>query len=98
MTGSILRDEGVARVDRATGGEWRDSCDAVIRTMAQSGLPFTAEDVRDWVGEPHHPNAWGARFLDARRSGIVDRIGYRTARRPEAHARVVAIYKGKEAA
>lgn len=98
MTGHDLRVEGVARVDRATDDNWKTRCDFVIRRMAQSGLPFTAEDVREQVGDPAHPNAIGSRFLKANKGGVIARVGYRTARRPEAHARVVAIYKGKEAA
>jgi hypothetical protein len=95
MTGHDLRDEGVARVDRATDADWKGRCDSVIRTMAQSGLPFTAEDVREWVGNPPRQNAIGSRFLKANRDGIIDKVGYRMARRPEAHSRVVAVYEGR---
>lgn len=95
MTGLELREEGVARVDRATDAKWKSRCDTVIRTLAQSGLPFTAEDVREQVGDPPRQNAFGSRFLKANSSGLIEKVGYQTARRPEAHARILPVYKGR---
>ena len=93
-TGEELRDEGVARADRATDSEWRDAADAMITTLARGGHEFSAEEIRQWVGDPSNPNAWGGRFLAAIKRGIIRRIGYRQAKRPEAHARVIAVYQG----
>lgn len=95
MTGAELRDEGVARVDRATHNDWKHRCDSIIQAMAQSGLPFTVEDVRVWVPEPTSPNAWGARFLAACKAGWIECTGYAKATRAKAHSRVVAIYRRK---
>lgn len=94
QTGEQLREEGVARADRATDPEWRDAADTMIRVLARNGVEFTAEEVRAWVGDPPNPNAWGGRFLTAIKQGVIRRIGYRPAKRKEAHARVLAVYTG----
>jgi hypothetical protein len=94
-TGEDLRDEGIERVTANTPSEWVDHCDAVIATMARSGREFTAEDLRSWVGEPPHPNAWGGRFIAAIKRGWIHCVGYRKAKRAKAHARVVAVYMGR---
>jgi hypothetical protein len=62
--------------------------------LARNGAEFTAEDVREWVGDPPHPNALGARVLAAVKADIIVRTGYRKATRREAHARVLAVYRG----
>ena len=94
MSGTELRDRGIKLVDSHTDSAWRDAVDEVIRAMAESGGEFTAEDVRVWVGAPPHPNAMGARFMAARKAGLLELVGYRKALRAEAHARALAVYRG----
>ncbi len=93
-TGEELRDEGSEKVTRNAPDEWLALCDAIIRQLARSGEEFTAEEVRMWCGNPPHPNAIGARFLVASKARIITRTGYRNATRPEAHARVLRVYRG----
>jgi hypothetical protein len=83
------------KADKGASDEWRDAADAVIRALALSGKPFTAEDVRDFVGDPPRSNAIGARFMSALRSGMIVRDGWKHAERKEAHARALAVYTGK---
>jgi len=97
MTGVQLKNEGMARVDRAIDSEWKFCCDQIIRLLARNGQEFSSEDVRDWVGEPSHYNAWGVRFRDAVRAGVIRKTGYTAAKRPEAHARIIATYRGATA-
>jgi hypothetical protein len=92
MNGTTLRDLGVYRVSKNTPQSWRDSGLSVIMTLVANGNEITAEDVRQWIGEPPTPNAMGALFLTACRAGIVTRIGYRQATRPERHASVLGVY------
>lgn len=66
----------------------------MIAVLSRNGAEFTAEDVRQWVGDPPHPNALGARILAAAKGGIIQCIGYRKATRREAHARVLGVYRG----
>jgi hypothetical protein len=94
MNGTTLRDRGVEMVSRNTDPKWVEDCDITIRCMALSGEEFSAEDVRSMAGDPPTPNAMGARFLQASRQGIIRRVGYRQATRPDAHARVLAVYIG----
>ena len=89
------RDDGIASVEANSDEEWKDAVDAVIARLAATGEKFTADNVRAaGVGEPHHPNAWGARFTAARRKGLVERIGFDESARPAGHARAVAVWRG----
>lgn len=93
--GTELRDRGAARVSDNTPDDWRNSVDCLIRTMALSGQDFTAEDIRDYSGDPpNHPNAMGARFLSAVKRGIIVRSGFAHSRRRSRHAGMIAIYRG----
>jgi len=94
-TGPELRDEGAQLVEDHTPDDWKDRANAEINRMASLGFPFTAENVREVVGSPiNHQNAMGAVFLNARRKGIITRIGYIQGKRTSAHARMLAQYKG----
>lgn len=93
-TGEELRDDGANKVTGNSPNEWVALCDAIIRQLARSGEEFTAEEVRMWCGNPPRQNAIGARFLAATKARIITRTGYRNATRPEAHARVLRVYRG----
>lgn len=94
MTGEQLRDEGCEKVDASAPEEWKAECDGIISWLARNGAEFTAEDVRQWISDPPHPNAMGARFLAAVKGKVIETLGYRKAKRPSAHARVLAVYRG----
>ena len=81
-------------VDRNTPESWKELTDTIIRTLSLSGMLFTAEDVRKWLPEPPNPNAMGARFLQAIKRGWIKKVGYTNAKRPDAHARALAQYRG----
>lgn len=93
-TGEELRDEGTERVSNNSPEEWVLLCDTIIRQLARSGEEFTAEEVRMWCGEPPHHNLIGARFLVAIKAKIIVRTSYRNATRPEAHSRILRVYRG----
>jgi transposase InsO family protein len=94
MTGEQLRDFGISKVDSNTPEDWRNDCDYIIGWLARNGAEFTAEDVRAWIPEPPHPNAMGGRFIAALKAKKIVRLEYRKAKRPSAHARVLAVYRG----
>ncbi|MFN9955730.1 MAG: hypothetical protein ACK55I_21745, partial [bacterium] len=71
MTGEELRDRGILAVDANTPEDWKATCDGVISWLARNGAEFTAEDVRPWIPEPPHPNAMGARFSAAVKTGVI---------------------------
>ncbi len=78
-----------------TPDDWKDAALAIIKAMASSGMTFHAEDVRGLVGDPpNHPNAFGAVFNAAAKTGLIIRIGDVMAKRDNAHARRISLYKG----
>jgi hypothetical protein len=94
--GRLLRDEGTYAVDQRDDNSWWRSCaDQGIATLAASGRPFTADDVRALgIPDPTSPKAWGARFLAASRSGLIRRVGYVPSRRASVHAHPIAQWQG----
>ena len=94
------RDDGIASVEANSHEEWVGAVDKVIEMLAAGGREFTSDSIRNIVaahGEPHHPNAWGARFAAAARRGLIHRVGYRQSARPAGHARAVAVWRGMKA-
>ena len=69
---------------------------AAIHELACCGGEFTSDDVHDRLGgwTPTHVNSLGSAIHAAVSSGIIERVGYRQSTRPEAHARVIAVYRG----
>ena len=104
LTGKYLRDEGMALVlvpEQDFKANSRKILDVWFSTLP-SGSLFTGESMRfaielEAIGKPHHHNAWSAviggitrRWL---KDGVVMPHGTVTARRPEAHARILRVYQ-----
>ncbi len=95
MSGYTLKEKGCSKVIDNTPDDWKDAALAIIKAMASSGMTFHAEDVRGLVGDPpNHPNAFGAVFNAAAKTGLIIRIGDVIAKRDNAHARRISLYKG----
>ena len=95
MSGYTLKEKGCSKVMDNTPDDWKDAALAIIKAMASSGMTFHAEDVRGLVGDPpNHPNAFGAVFNVAAKTGLIIRIGDVMAKRDNAHARRISLYKG----
>ncbi len=92
--GERRKREGMARAERAETDEWNERCDSAIRQLAQSGQPFTAEQVREIAGDPSRPNAFGARLHAAARKGVITKIDYRPATRATLHSHPIAVWVG----
>jgi len=98
----LLDDEGQVRADLGANAArngvhswWRIAAEATIADLAASGEEFTAEDVRDRVGTMvGRESALAAAFRVASRAGLITAVGWRTARRPEAHQRALRIWRG----
>ena len=67
-----------AAVLEVTPGEWREIAIGVIAQFAELGRPFTSDEVRPLLPEPHHPNALGGAFTTARAAGLIIRTGHTT--------------------
>jgi hypothetical protein len=87
--GRRLRDEGVAKVQtNHADEEWRTYADMALAALIRTGEPFTAADVIDRAGMPSSPNAVGALFVSARKSGAIRKTGrWVPSRRAASHAR-----------
>ena len=78
---------------------WVEEAMACITRLAQTGEPFTADDVHHAMQGTntytYTDNAMGAVFARARRQGIITTENqYRQSQRREAHRRMVRIWKG----
>lgn len=62
---------GVDLADENAESNWRSWALHEIGILARTGQEFTADDVRQCVGEPDHPNRWGGVWLAARRAGLI---------------------------
>ena len=99
--GRAERDAGMQLADESVDDFWRSTVDQAIRAFADSGQPFNADDLREaGVPDPHgkgrSQNAWGMRFLVAKRAGLIVEVGRRTSRRASVHAHRVAVYVGAD--
>lgn len=97
--GRRRRDVGTARV-LENSGDWKDQAAEVVRFVASSLPSFISDDVRAHaalrgVPEPPNANAWGAAIRSAERRGWVVWTGQvAQSNRPEAHARLVKVWRG----
>lgn len=89
------RDDGAQTAADSSHPYWRLAAEQAIRELAASGRVFTAEDLRDRVGQlGGHANSVGGLFLAAARRGDIVAAGYRQATRAEAHGRVLRAWRG----
>lgn len=98
--GKRRRDRGIEAARHNTHPGFRLVVDRVIRQLADSGEEFTAETVRELAGDPlaSHPNALSAAMGAAAKAGLIGMVGAQTATRPEAHGRLIRVWKGGGAA
>jgi hypothetical protein len=98
-TGIELKDAGIrTAIDNPRTPPWKAVARQVIIDLALEGLVFTSEDVRRRAGDPPTNNVMGAMLNVAARHGVIRRVGYRTADRPTAHARVITEWTAGHAA
>jgi len=98
--GRELRDEGIASVSE-NSMSWHDKAfvEALfLRYLDAFPFGFISEDIRqpisDKVGNPHHPNAWGALTMHLEKAGYIRKTGeYRQMRLKSSHARSTPVYK-----
>lgn len=92
----LLRNEGIARANNNADQWWASCCDTAIAHLASTGVPFTADDVRDLIPAPDHANRPGARFTAAARAGLIRPCGYALSRSRSRHAGVLRLWVGVE--
>ena len=94
----LLRDEGIARANEATDQWWGSCFDTAVEYLASTRIPFTADDVREMIPAPDHPNRVGARFNAAYKAGRIAPVGYALSRSRSRHAGVLRLWSGCDAA
>ena len=93
--GEARKTHGIKAVQEV-GTDFAAVVDNAIRILAQIGEPFSVNEVRHLAQgvEPHHPNAWGARFSKAAKEGLIQRVGFTKASTPSRHASMVSTWEG----
>lgn len=94
--GAALRDEGQQRAERSSG-TWSEAASEAIVLLAERGQPFTANDVRDLVGDPPVPNSMGTAITNAHRAGLIRFLRYERSARTKRHAARIGVYVGSRA-
>lgn len=63
-----------------TKDEWFEAADAAIVDLVNRGRPFTADDLRELVPAPGHPNWVGSAFQHAAGAGLIRQTGFEQSR------------------
>jgi hypothetical protein len=99
VTGEQLKQDGMSLAAQAAA-DWLDDAWLALVELVRTGRDFTSEEVVERVGLPrgtpgtNRNNAVGALFAAAAREGIITRVGFRKAVRPDLHARLLTVWRG----
>jgi hypothetical protein len=81
-------------LQRAENEEWTAKARDVMSALCLAGVNFTAETVREqMLADPPSANLLGAVFRAAASEGWITHVGYVKARRPDAHARILTLWR-----
>jgi hypothetical protein len=67
---------------------WHANVAELIEKKCRAREQFTTDDLHV-VGEPHHPNAWGAAIQRAKKAGLIIPVETRCTGRKSGHGRLV---------
>jgi hypothetical protein len=87
------RDTGTEGAGKSSS-EWMLSAEGTLEALIRSGRHFTSEDVIAVVGPAPAPPAVGALFLRASRARLIEHVGFESAKRIQAHARAIRVWRG----
>lgn len=88
------RDEGIANAEASQHAEWdRRLIDQAIDAFAEARIPFSANDIRDLVGDVRSA-LMGARFRQAAAEDRIRFCGRTTSTKKNTHAKDVAMWIG----
>ena len=79
--------------------QWKAGVARVIAMLARRAEPFTGDDVRAQalersLGQPSHPNAWGAAMSTASKRGVIQAVGYAASTQVSRHGAIVRQWRG----
>lgn len=75
---------------------WHDDAVNMITAYAESGLDFTAEDLRRSIRPAPNPNDYGAAFRAACQTGLIAVTGYKESSEPSRKGGLIRIWKKKQ--
>lgn len=93
--GDYLKEEGIRRTLANADPEWSIAFDQALQQLIEAGTSFTSEDVTALCGQPDHPNRVGAKMFAASRKGLIERVGFEPAKRPNQHSTLISVWRGK---
>lgn len=89
-------ESGVNTAIRNRDDVWWGQAMTGISLLALAGNPFDAFDLQSvGVGEPDHPNRYGALFSNASRAVLIEYVGHHRSRRPGRSGGVCAVWRGR---
>ena len=84
-----------------TGPSWQQVARVRLRELADSGQPFTADDLYDSVDHPDlahaangRNNAIGSLFGEAHKTGMIIPVGVQKSRQPHRKGGMVRVWRG----
>lgn len=80
-----------------TRDEWFEAFDNAIAAMVERGRIFSADDLREIMPEPGHPNWWGAGFRRAIGAGLITQAGFDLSRTKSRNGGVVRTWAPRNA-
>jgi hypothetical protein len=96
--GRAERDKGLATTVSTGPGKWDLAVVLnAIKPFAESGEPFTADDIRPLLPKVGS-QVIGAGFNVARRRGLIECVGYQQSTNPSRHASVTRVWVGTKSA
>lgn len=89
------RDAGIAQAESSERAAYDSALlDQALRAFAETGRPFSANDLRNVLPDDIHGPLWGARFTAARCRGDIRPVGDVTSTKKNTHAKPVALWVG----
>lgn len=89
--GEHLKERGIDRVAESCIGWVENAAIEIIHVAGERGT-VTADDIRH-LPNPPHPNAIGAAFHKAAKTGVIVQDGYQKSRHPTCHGRVISVWR-----
>lgn len=73
---------------------WTDDAQDWLESWAWSGIPITADDMRQLFRPPPHPNMVGAAFRTASQAGVIKHVRYIESTAPSRHGAIIRVWVG----
>ena len=74
--------------------DWCDNAEPLLIANMR-GASFTSDDLHEQFIAPQHGNWWGVLMARMKNKGLVEKVGYRPSKRPEANGRPIAVWRIK---